>query len=868
MIADVGARDCEDLATLPETTETSLVDNLGHRYAEDKIYTYVAHVLLAVNPHKELPGLYGHEVAQQYLEEPKAGRRLPPHPYALAARALRGSYRKQPQAFIISGESGSGKTETAKIIMRFLEDATCHASAEDELETGVLAVLRVLESFGHACTPRNVNSSRFGKALKLRLPSRRGGLKAVVSTFLLEAGRAGGGLESGERSFHIFYELMAGLEPGELASLGLRPERLGSHKLLRGGLGAMEARRDDRAGLQELRDALAQLHLGYLEYVIFKMVAGLIHLGDVLLDDVPLSQDSMSDPAEGEAQVVVDESSLSAASELLGFDRKELLRILQKRRVAVPGRRSCYEIERTRQQAESLLRSIMVTLYGRLFLRLVKVMNNPWPGEDQADITLLDIYGFESLCRNGLDQLLINLTNERLQGFFVEHVLVLEQSACVAEGLSFQEVELPEAKGTVTALGAALDLLDELGLQRWRGLPVTDQKFCDCVLRLQGDAARTAGEVIRRPSRSRELQLRGCGFLVAHYAGEVAYTQHGWLDRNDAKPVHEVEELLKSSEIPLVRDLSSSKAPCPGGRFDSVSKQHRRDLDALLASLQCTSLHYIRCFRPNTHQVPGLLDRDFLLGQLRSCGTQQLLEVMRQGFPHRISLEEVASRFGPLLPEDLRLCSLRTLATSIMHVAGVPRSDWALGVSKLFLKAGQPAILEQLLRSEDWIPDPEALQTAARGIAITRWHQAIGAVRVCLRLQRWLDLQRKVALEMQAAKETAAQLGHRPSSCALATRAAGRRSLGEVPSPARAPRPFTWAHGDELFQDLADVAPFPPVKRPRPRAEEDEDEDAELPEWLCEPPWQYARLLPAELGLVSPMYIRATAALADGRVGP
>jgi len=744
---------CADCVSLPHLDEANLLENLRVRHSHDDIYTYVAHVLLAVNPCKPVPALYGPRAMAPYKVAPKRGEpRPPPHPYAMAQAALKGALRGAGQSIIISGESGAGKTETAKTIMRFLEASLGEgggSTGAGRAERGVLAMSRVMESFGHASTSRNPNSSRFGKYLRLGL--RDGNLCAQATTYLLEASRAVQ-RSSEERSFHIFYELLSGLDLPTRAKLQLRPSN--EHALLAGP----KATPADAKGFQELRQALSSLGLESKRMEeVFGIVAGILHLGDVLPEPTASFADASKDADE---QLELSERSLKMSSELLGFDVDCLRRSILQRRVAVKGRRSFYEVKRTRTQAKCVLRSLIVTLYGRLFSGLVKWMNAALGSARRserdycqvtrtAEVGLLDIYGFESLGQNSLEQLLINLTNERLQHFFVERVLLSEQKAYLEQGLLFQEVEVKDTAARVQAISRTLDLLDDCGSQRWKGLAMTDVRFCQSAVRHCAESLETG----KKPTRSspflrpghpagRGKRQRGgdvaqpIGFVVAHYAGDVEYDQDGWLDRNDAQPLSEVEDLLEGAANGRLRMLSG--APENGSssstrQFQSVSKQHRQELDSLLATLGESNQHFIRCFRPNSQQTPDKVDGSYLLKQLESTGTLQLLQVMRQGYPHRVDLVEVRARFATFLPERLRRCSVQTFAKTLMLVYGIPQADWAVGLTQLFTKAGQLAVVDELCTGGA-APDPAALAAAFRAVVRARWRQAFHAVSFA----RWL----------------------------------------------------------------------------------------------------------------------------------
>lgn len=99
--------------------EGSLLNNLRIRYDKDRIYTYVANILIAINPYFDISNLYSNSVIDKY--KGKSLGTLPPHLFALADKAFRDlKVLKQNQSIIVSGESGSGKTESTKYVLRFL----------------------------------------------------------------------------------------------------------------------------------------------------------------------------------------------------------------------------------------------------------------------------------------------------------------------------------------------------------------------------------------------------------------------------------------------------------------------------------------------------------------------------------------------------------------------------------------------------------------------------------------------------------------------------------------------------------------------------------------------------------------------------
>ena len=198
------------------------------RFSRDEIYTFVGSLLLAVNPYKPIPHLYGEQAMGAFEGSTLVD--APPHVYAL----VEGAYRKAirgggSQSLIISGESGAGKTESTKLALSYLvwrtrllreprsPGGSPLVAAASPLTTSVIQANPLMEAFGNACTSRNSNSSRFGKCVRLGLDSSTGELLGgQVYTYLLEKSRVvsfekGVTSSLAERNFHAFYQLLAGI---------------------------------------------------------------------------------------------------------------------------------------------------------------------------------------------------------------------------------------------------------------------------------------------------------------------------------------------------------------------------------------------------------------------------------------------------------------------------------------------------------------------------------------------------------------------------------------------------------------------------------------------------------------------------------
>ncbi|VDN22681.1 unnamed protein product [Gongylonema pulchrum] len=146
---------------------------------------------------------------------------LPPHIFAtglflsffllfIADKAYRDMMRNgESQSIVISGESGAGKTESQKHILRFLCESW--GKSLGTIEQSILEISTILESFGNAKTARNNNSSRFGKFIEIHFDTTGTIVGGFVSHYLLERSRLCG-QHTSERNYHIFFQLIAGAD--------------------------------------------------------------------------------------------------------------------------------------------------------------------------------------------------------------------------------------------------------------------------------------------------------------------------------------------------------------------------------------------------------------------------------------------------------------------------------------------------------------------------------------------------------------------------------------------------------------------------------------------------------------------------------
>ncbi|KAJ8374625.1 hypothetical protein SKAU_G00052050 [Synaphobranchus kaupii] len=201
----------DDLCNLPDLTEANILANLRARFQKQKIYTYAGSILIAINPFKFLP-IYNPKYVKMY-ENHQLGK-LEPHIFAIADVAYYAMLRKRiNQCIVISGESGSGKTQSTNFLIHCLT-ALSQKGFASGVERTILGAGPVLEAFGNAKTAHNNNSSRFGKFIQVNYLEGGAVRGAVVEKYLLEKSRLVS-REKNERNYHVFYYLLVGASEEE-----------------------------------------------------------------------------------------------------------------------------------------------------------------------------------------------------------------------------------------------------------------------------------------------------------------------------------------------------------------------------------------------------------------------------------------------------------------------------------------------------------------------------------------------------------------------------------------------------------------------------------------------------------------------------
>ncbi|KAF5194608.1 Myosin [Thalictrum thalictroides] len=673
---DADAPQCgvDDMTKLAYLHEPGVLQNIRSRYDMNEIYTYTGSILIAVNPFRRLPHLYGSHMMEQYKGADFG--ELSPHPFAVADAAYRLMINGGiSQSILVSGESGAGKTESTKMLMRYLAYMGGKAAAEGRsVEQKVLESNPVLEAFGNAKTVRNNNSSRFGKFVELQFDGRGRISGAAIRTYLLERSRVCQ-VSDPERNYHCFYMLCAA-PPEDVAKYKLGNPR-NFHYLNQSNCYELDGV-DDSEEYIATRRAMDIVGISSDEQdAIFRVVAAVLHLGNI--EFAKGTEMDSSEPKDEKSRL-----HLATAAELFMCDVKALEDSLCKRVIVTRDETITKWLD---PDSAAVSRDALAKIvYSRLFDWLVNKINSSI-GQDPDSkllIGVLDIYGFESFKTNSFEQFCINLTNEKLQQHFNQHVFKMEQEEYTKEEIDWSYIEFIDNQDVLDLIekkpGGIIALLDEACMFPRSTHETFSQKLYQTF---------TSHKRFSKPKLSRT------DFTICHYAGDVTYQTEFFLDKNKDYVVTEHQSLLSASQCSFVSGMFPLQPEelSKSSKFSSIGSRFKQQLQALLETLSSTEPHYIRCVKPNNLLKPAIFENKNVLQQLRCGGVMEAIRISCAGYPTRRTFAEFVDRFGILAPNILdrsndEINSSKTLLERV-NIKG-----YQIGKTKVFLRAGQMAELD------------------------------------------------------------------------------------------------------------------------------------------------------------------------------
>ncbi|CAE7743856.1 XI-2 [Symbiodinium sp. CCMP2456] len=755
----------DDLTQLTHLHEPAVLSSLQNRFDIDKIYTFTGPILIALNPFKHIPGLYDEEILKNFITTKPSTK---PHVFSTSNASYRGICdRHKSQTVLISGESGAGKTETTKFVMKFLALAGSADGQVTDVEKQVLESNPLLEAFGNARTLRNDNSSRFGKFIELQFrPSQDSGVKGAVQGMSGESLRLCGARirhyllekvrvceqQEGERNYHIFYEACAAAAKLGSSKAYRYPQLLSKEKVVEEMDIDLEGFEElsnfaflTRSSCKTLKDVddveMFERRIHAMQTIgikkedlseIFHMIAAVLNLGNSKFDAPPNN-------SEGSMIMAECASHLAAAEKLLGIQSGDLEKALchQTRITRSEKIRSPVNVRQAADNRDALAKA----LYGIVFNFIVHSTNLSigYINDVKLFVGVLDIFGFECFKMNSFEQLCINFTNERLQQFFNSFVFKLEEQLYERENIPWDALDFPDNQDSVDLLAGkgtgVFAMLDEECL-----VPNgSDQGYCNKLIK-QHKGHRRFDEIKTKPT----------WFVIKHFAGPVSYCTDSFLDKNRDQLSNDLIECVGNSSNQFVANLfrkdpkfaeafAKEEDQPKGGKKKkyTVSSEFKEQLSSLMDVVDLTEPHFIRCIKPNPQNLPDLFDRKGVTEQLRYGGVLQVVQVSRAGYPVRINHQECW--------DDYKVVGLPKVISELRHLQdpkiraqkllehldaelNIPKpkhgQSWAVGKTLVFFKL--PAYERvKFARLELLIKSTTLIQASWRGKVRRRMFVAI-----------------------------------------------------------------------------------------------------------------------------------------------
>ncbi|XP_052501615.1 unconventional myosin-VI [Budorcas taxicolor] len=765
-------KDVEDNCSLMYLNEATLLHNIKVRYSKDRIYTYVANILIAVNPYFDIPKIYSSDTIKSY--QGKSLGTMPPHVFAIADKAFRDmKVLKMSQSIIVSGESGAGKTENTKFVLRYLTES--YGTGQD-IDDRIVEANPLLEAFGNAKTVRNNNSSRFGKFVEIHFNEKSSVVGGFVSHYLLEKSRiCVQGKE--ERNYHIFYRLCAGASEDIRERLHLSsPDNF--RYLNRGCTRYFANKETDKQILQNrktpehlkagsLKDPLLDDHGDFIRMCtamkkiglddeekldLFRVVAGVLHLGNIDFEEAGSTSGGCNLKNKST-------QSLEYCAELLGLDQDDLRVSLTTRVMLTTAggtKGTVIKVPLKVEQANNARDALAKTVYSHLFDHVVNRVNQCFPFETSSYfIGVLDIAGFEYFEHNSFEQFCINYCNEKLQQFFNERILKEEQELYQKEGLGVNEVHYVDNQDCIDLIEAKLvgilDILDEEN----RLPQPSDQHFTSAVHQKHKDHFRLS--IPRKSKLAVHRNIRDDeGFIIRHFAGAVCYETTQFVEKNNDALHMSLESLICESRDKFVRELFESstnnnkdtKQKAGKLSFISVGNKFKTQLNLLLDKLRSTGASFIRCIKPNLKMTSHDFEGAQILSQLQCSGMVSVLDLMQGGFPSRASFHELYNMYKKYMPDKLARLDPRLFCKALFKALGLNEVDYKFGLTKVFFRPGKFAEFDQIMKSD---PDhlAELVKRVNHWLICSRWKKVQWCSLSVIKLKNKIKYRAEACIKMQ-----------------------------------------------------------------------------------------------------------------------
>uniref|UniRef100_A0A8C6M1P3 Myosin ID n=1 Tax=Nothobranchius furzeri TaxID=105023 RepID=A0A8C6M1P3_NOTFU len=699
-----------DFVLLDTVSMEEFMANLKLRFEKGRIYSYIGEVVVSVNPYRAM-NIYGRDTIEQYK-----GRELyerPPHLFAIADAAYKAMKRRNKDTcIVISGESGAGKTEASKYIMQYIAAIT-NPNQRAEVERVKNMLLKsncVLEAFGNAKTNRNDNSSRFGKYMDINFDFKGDPIGGHINNYLLEK-------VSGWLGFHIIcvfhLQLLSGAPDSLLHSLHIKKDPKAYTYIKIGG----------------------QIKITYVKLLVVKSSWCFCCF----------LQGNLTFGVDGDVTLIENTKQVSVIRDLLSTKEENVEKALLYRTVATG--RDVIEKQHTTQEASYGRDALAKAMYERLFCWIVGRINDIIEVKNydarihgkNTVIGVLDIYGFEIFQNNSFEQFCINYCNEKLQQLFIQLVLKQEQEEYQREGIPWKHIDYFNNQIIVDLVEqqhkGIFSILDEACMNVGK---VTDEVFLQGLDVKLAKHAHFSSRKLSPTDKSLEFDR---DFRIRHYAGDVAYSVVGFIDKNKDTLFQDFKRLLYNSSNPVLKGM------WPEGklRITEVTKRpltaatlFKNSMILLVENLASKEPYYVRCIKPNDVKSPLLFEHERCRHQVEYLGLLENVRVRRAGFAYRQTYPRFLQRYKMIseftwpnhdLPSDKEAVKKLLQGCRFDH-------DVAYGKTKVFIRTPRTLFSLEEQRAEMVQRIILFLQKVWRGALARRRYRRMRAALIILQAYR------------------------------------------------------------------------------------------------------------------------------------
>jgi len=529
---------CSNLLYIDEISLDKCLKVLEDRFYNKKIYTKLGSILLSINPYE----YFEDDIKDQV------------HLNKEVDKILKNLENKN-QIIIVSGESGSGKTETTKQIIHYLN--SCVKNSDNKLIERIEASGIILEYFGNATTSKNTNSSRFGKLIEVYYNKNKECLGMKIITYLLEKTRVLRSEEIGK--FHIFNRNV-----NEIIDLL------------------------NKGGFTEENISFIMDNIETIKYLLN------LYYGD-------------------------------------NIENTKLKDVLSKRTIKVQDEM----IEKTYDKEEfNEIRDILVMkIYDNLFNWLVERMNIICNVEAyEYKIGILDIFGFEDLKENSLEQLLINYTNEIIQGLLNKILIENKIELYRNEEINIEVKNIELNKEQIKLIEKIFIKLDE-----------------ECMVP-KGSDNNLLHKLNNSNVNNKQFKIiknNNIIFGIEHYAGLIEYKITNFLKKNMDKNIQEIEEYINKLFNYRLKKKIVSKL-----KINSITNQFKIQINEFIDSITSCDINFIKCIKSNSIDKPLFFDKSLVKEQLVYNGVLQLINILKQGYRYNFIKDDFIKKYKYIIEKN------------------------------------------------------------------------------------------------------------------------------------------------------------------------------------------------------------------------